>query len=208
MAVAGPGQALNTPPLRRIVTHRAPDADAIVSAYLAERYLFAGQPCEIVFVSRTTGRNGSALSGADCVVDVGNEYDPVRLRFDHKPPAFADRNEKCATVLVWEYLLGAGHDIAPLAALVAVVHQGDHNPPAPVTPELRASRESGVHRQVAEARRNFPGDERAQYRALRAWLDGQTAAVATEGTASRPPTHVAERSFVVTFSAIDLPGAE
>jgi hypothetical protein len=45
---------------RRIATHRQPDADALVAVWLAERFLFAGEPTEIVFVARTYGPGDAA----------------------------------------------------------------------------------------------------------------------------------------------------
>jgi hypothetical protein len=85
---------------RQIATHRNPDADVLVAAWLAESFLFAGEPTEIVFVARTY-RPGDAAT-YDCVVDVGSACDPARLWFAHKPPAFADRHQNCAARLVWE----------------------------------------------------------------------------------------------------------
>src|SRR3954447_18726866 len=89
--------------VKRIATHSKPDADAVAAAWLAETFMFPGEDVEVVFVPRL--RPGQPTPAADCVVDVGCAFDPKRLIFDHKPPAFADRNATCATRLVWEHLL-------------------------------------------------------------------------------------------------------
>jgi len=70
---------------RRIITHADQDGDALVAAWLAERYLFAGEAVEILFVPRE--RVLGCLRIGDCLVDVGNTFDPARHLFDHKPSA-------------------------------------------------------------------------------------------------------------------------
>src|SRR5947209_2790885 len=105
----------------RIVTHRSPDLDAVVSAWLAQTYLFDGA-AQICFLPR---RIDPARHPDDCLVDIGNLYDPARLRFDHKPPAFADRNATCAAQLVWEHLLVLGKPVHHLGPLVRVTFEGD-----------------------------------------------------------------------------------
>ena len=113
--------------MRRVVTHSKPDGDAIASAWLAATYLFPGEHVEVAFVPRP--RPGQPAPAADCLVDVGCAFEPERLAFDHKPPAFADRNATCATRLVWEHLLSLGRPVGHLGALVWVVHEGDRSPP-------------------------------------------------------------------------------
>ena len=113
--------------VKRIVTHSKPDADAIAAAWLAETFLFPGEEVEVLFVPRL--RPGQAGPAADCLVDIACIHDPERLIFDHKPPAFADRNATCATRLVWEHLLSLGRPVGHLEALVRVVHEGDWSPP-------------------------------------------------------------------------------
>src|SRR5207302_6691572 len=76
----------------------------------------------------------------DCVVDIGRTHDPRRLRFDHKPPAFPDRNQTCAAKLVWEFLLQQGR---PLGHLVDLIRSEEH------TSELQ-SRENLVCRLLLE----------------------------------------------------------
>jgi hypothetical protein len=151
--------------VKRVVTHKQPDGDALAALYLAEQFLFPGEIVEIVFVSR-----GAATEGAGAVVDVGNEYDPERLRFDHKPPAFTDRNEHCATSLLWNYLRECGAAVGHLAEFVAVVHEGDTNPPRSPSDALKRSRSNGYHATVARARRETTTDAEC-YAAVRAWLE-------------------------------------
>lgn len=125
--------------MKRIATHQKPDADALLSAYLMQRYAFAGQ-AEIVFIAR-----GAGLKGFNCAVDVGRQYDPERRYFDHKPPAFPDRNSTCASRLVWEWLLARGQRVEAWRDLVALVHEGDARPPRRASPELKRSRSEGLH---------------------------------------------------------------
>lgn len=157
--------------MKRIATHKQPDGDALAALWLAERFLFAEETVEIVFVSRGTATD------ADCVVDVGNEYDPARLRFDHKPPAFTDRNAHCATQLLWEYMATLPEkrevaDPANLTAWVQIVHEGDANPPRSPSPALRESRGTGYHRAIRDARQSST-DDFSLFLAVRAWLDAR-----------------------------------
>jgi len=167
--------------MKRIATHKQPDADATASAWLAETYLFTGERVEVVFVPRH--RPSQADPGVDCFVDVGNVNDPKRLCFDHKPPAFTDRNESCATKLVWEHLLRLGHPVHHLRALVEIIHEGDHSPPRRPSPALRASRADGFHARVTRLRGKGTEDGEL-YRTLCHWLDAYDAA-AQEAAQSR-----------------------
>jgi hypothetical protein len=146
----------------RILTHRAPDLDAVVSAWLAESYLFKG-PVEVCFVSRGIE---PARCGQDCLVDVGNTYDPARLCFDHKPPAFPDRNQTCAAKLVWEHLLALEKPVRHLQPLVQVTFEGDTRR---FSPALKQSRLDGPHAELAQAARRYRScGER--YAHMRLWL--------------------------------------
>ena len=126
--------------MKRIITHANPDLDAIVSAWIAQDFLFKNDPSEVMFVSRKVPKE--LMQHADCVVDVGNRYSPENYRFDHKPPAFENRNSTCATRLIWEYLRDAGADVTHLEPLVEITYQGDtHRNSA----ALRQSRVDGPH---------------------------------------------------------------
>lgn len=59
--------------MKRIITHKQPDADALVAIWLAQRYLFPGEETTVRFVGRTFRPTGD---GGDCILDVGNAYDP------------------------------------------------------------------------------------------------------------------------------------
>jgi hypothetical protein len=119
-------------------------------------------------------RNTTFSEIADCVVDVSNTYDAQRLIFDHKPPAFENRNHTCAAKLVWEYLVSIGHAVQHLVPVVHVVHQGDCNPPRKASAELAQSRSSGIHAVVTSTRaRNVTNKE--LYEAVRMWLDAYDA---------------------------------
>jgi hypothetical protein len=69
--------------MKRIATHNKPDADAVVSLWLAQRYLFESEAVEIIFLSR----GARFCDVADCLVDVSNVFDTQRLIFDisHRP---------------------------------------------------------------------------------------------------------------------------
>ena len=150
----------------KIITHQRPDADALAALYLAERYLFAGKIVTVGFVGR-----GAIIRDADCVVDVGNEYDPARLRFDHKPPAFPDRNTHCATRLLYDHLRAMGKPVETLSAWVAVVHEGDSNPPRRPSQALQQSRASGGFHAFVRQYRKTSASDTALYESVREWLD-------------------------------------
>jgi hypothetical protein len=152
--------------MKRIVTHRAPDPDAIVAAWLATEYLFGGDAL-VIFVGRQQAVH--APGGADCVVDVGNRYDPEKLWFDHKPPAFADRNATCATKLVWEHLLAIGCNVRHLEPLVQVVFEGDTRRSSPA---LRQSRRDGLHAAFARAKQEAASEDHL-YALMAGWLRKQ-----------------------------------
>ena len=84
----------------------------------------------------------------------GKEYDGSNRRFDHKPPAFANRDETCATRLVWEWLQSQdlGFDEGQLAGLesfVNLIHDGDAVSRRGKSQAYKASRLSGFHAHVA-----------------------------------------------------------
>jgi hypothetical protein len=154
--------------MKRIVTHRAPDPDAIVAAWLAAEHLFPGNLVVVLFKGRTQAVHTPGL--ADCVVDVGNRYDPKKLWFDHKPPAFGDRNATCATKLLWEHLLALGRDVRYLEPIVQVVFEGDTRKSSPA---LRQSRRDGLHAAFGRAKRQAASDDRL-YELMAGWLERAT----------------------------------
>ena len=107
----------------RIATHRKPDADALVSSWIVDRFLLAAKQCQVEFVAYDF--RPDAASGFDAVLDVGQRHDPSNLIFDHKPPAFQHRDEHCASSLAWKHVLSLGCPVPPLEQLVRVVHDGD-----------------------------------------------------------------------------------
>lgn len=153
--------------MTRVATHRKPDADALVSAWLASRYLFDDRRVEVVFVARECSID--KLAQFDCVVDLSCIHDPERLIFDHKPPAFCDRNETCATRLVWKHLLSLRRPVEHLASLISVVHEGDSNPPRRPSAALMASRNDGLHAAVRQARTTLESDKEV-FQAVSRWL--------------------------------------
>jgi hypothetical protein len=159
--------------MKRIATHKKPDADALVATWLAARYLFEGEEAEVIFVSR--GYAVPANPPPACVVDVGRACHPARLVFDHKPPAFPDRNQTCAARLLWEHLLSLRKPVHHLEPLIRVVHEGDRRPPRKPSPALLRSRKEGLHAQV-RLRRSL--DDQSLYGAVRSWLDRHDRALA------------------------------
>lgn len=153
---------------RIIATHKDPDADALAAAWLASRYLFDGDSTEVIFLPRNVSL--ARLSPVDCVVDLCCAYDRKRLIFDHKPPAFANRNETCATRLVWDHLLASGKPLNHLARLIDVVHEGDSRPPRLPSAALTASRQDGFHAVVRLARATMNSD-REVFVAASKWLN-------------------------------------
>ena len=108
------------------------------------------------------------------MVDVGNAYDPERLWFDHKPPAFADRNATCATKLVWEHLLRMKKDVAHLQPLVQVTFEGDTRR---WSEALKESRRNGAHAALKRYAREYVADSEV-YARMKAWLCDYAAALA------------------------------
>jgi hypothetical protein len=84
-------------PTRRVITHDKVDGDAVASAWLAERLLFAGESVEVLFLPRE--RVPGAYRTGDCLLDVGNTHDASKLFFDHKIVG-GDRHADCAAGLV------------------------------------------------------------------------------------------------------------
>jgi hypothetical protein len=150
--------------MNRVLTHIAPDLDAIVSAWLAQKYLFAGE-AEVCFVARKI--DPERFPG-DCLVDIGSAHDPDRLWFDHKPPAFPNRNQTCAAKLVWEHLLRRGEPVLHLEPLVTVTFEGDTRRHSPA---LKQSRADGPHAELALTMRRHATDGE-RYEQMRHWLDG------------------------------------
>jgi hypothetical protein len=156
-----------TPAPRRIATHKKPDADAIVSVWLAERFLFPGEKCQIAFVEYDCDLD---QLNADCVVDLGGANCTSRLLFDHKEPAFADRHMTCAAKLIWKYLRYQGQPVEPLQDLVELVHDGDSSRRRGSSELYRQSRRSGLHAFIAKAKESKLSDDEL-YRRARNWLN-------------------------------------
>lgn len=154
---------------RRVITHDEVDGDAVAAAWLAERFLFAGEVAEVLFVPRE--RVLGAYRVGDCLVDVGNTHDPLHHFFDHKPPAFADRNDACAASLVWRQLERLGRPVQHLGPLVDVVFAGDSPRQRSWFKEAYAdSKRKGFHKTLADAKLGGATDAEV-YRAVRGWLD-------------------------------------
>ncbi|RKU24500.1 hypothetical protein C6499_16925 [Candidatus Poribacteria bacterium] len=154
--------------MKQIVTHANPDLDAIVSAWLAQDFLFQGQASEVLFVSRKVPEK--FMLHADCLVDVGNTYCPEAYRFDHKPPAFQNRNSTCATRLIWKYLLSIGVAVAHLEPLVEITYQGDTHRNSSA---LKQSRLNGPHAALTQLKTEYR-DTTEVYQQMVLWLRSYT----------------------------------
>ena len=150
--------------MKKIVTHADPDLDAIVSAWIAQDFLFQAHKSEVLFVSRNVPQK--LMSHADCLVDVGNTYCPENYRFDHKPPAFENRNSTCATRLIWQYLLETGAAVTHLEHLVEITYQGDTHRNSEA---LKQSRIDGPHAELKKLKTEYK-DITEVYRQMVLWL--------------------------------------
>lgn len=153
--------------MKRIATHRKPDADALVSAWLVRRFAFEGQDAVVDFVDRSF--HDTEREEHHAVVDVGCRYDPCELRFDHKPPAVRDRHSTCASRMVWELLLADGWDLSHLAGLIDAVHDGDSVKRRGGSLAYKSSRRDGLHARIVEIQKTCP-DDRDVFSRTEAWL--------------------------------------
>lgn len=154
--------------MKQIITHANPDLDAIVSAWLAQDFLFQEHASEVLFVSRKVPEK--LMLSADCLVDVGNTYCPENYRFDHKPPAFRNRNSTCATQLIWEYLLNIGRAVVHLKPLVEITYQGDTHRNSEA---LQQSRIDGPHAELTKLKTEYR-DTTEIYQQMVLWLRSHT----------------------------------
>jgi len=154
--------------LKRIVTHADPDLDAIVSAWIAQDFLFQAHASEVLFVNRKVPEK--LMHSADCLVDVGNTYCPENYRFDHKPPAFENRNSTCAARLIYEYLLNISVAVEHLAHLVEITYQGDTHRNSEA---LKQSRIDGPHAKLKQLKTEYT-DTTEVYQQMVLWLRSYT----------------------------------
>lgn len=154
--------------MKQIVTHADPDLDAIVSAWIAQDFLFEKHESEVLFVSRKVPEK--LKLHADCLVDVGNTYCPENYRFDHKPPAFKNRNSTCAARLIWEYLLNTGAPVKHLEHLVEITYQGDTHRNSDA---LKQSRIDGPHARLKQLKTKHKNVTEV-YRQMALWLRNYT----------------------------------
>jgi hypothetical protein len=151
----------------RIATHSKPDADALVAAWIAERFLFRSHQCQVEFVDYSF--RPSSKPDFDCVVDVGKTFNPARNIFDHKPPAFEDRHQSCAAKLIWEKVRKR-HRLSHLAELVELIHDGDAITRRSRSARYAHSNRTGLHAVIRHAR-NYSQSDQMLYQAIKAYLD-------------------------------------
>lgn len=134
--------------MRTIVTHVAPDWDAIGGVWLLKRY--GGlDASDVVFVN-TGNPDPAALEDAIAVVDTGRVFDPTRRRFDHHQMPGAAANETCATLQVVQHLVLARPDVDfnPIWPLIDLIYAGDTGKPA-----ANESRQMGIHALLSNKKR-------------------------------------------------------
>lgn len=153
---------------KRIATHKRPDADALVSAWLTDRFLFPNDRCQVEFVARNPLSQDD--HGYDAVVDMGGQHDPARLVFDHKPPAFPHRDEECAARLVWKHARSLGCPVSGLKSLIELVHDGDAATRRPRSQAYAHSRINGLHAIIAHAK-GYAQSDPMLYQGVAAYLD-------------------------------------
>lgn len=133
---------------KTLVTHTAPDFDAVASVWLLKRY--GGlDDCEVQFVN-TGAPDDGVLRSATAVVDTGRVFDPRLLRFDHHQLPGKAANETCATLQVAQYLVLARPDVDfnPIWPLIQLIYYGDTG-----KPEANESRRIGIHALLSTRKR-------------------------------------------------------
>jgi hypothetical protein len=110
-----------------ICTHVSPDWDAIGAVWMLKRFHAPLKDAWVGFVN--TGKpDHLILHEAAAVVDIGREYDPARLRFDHHQLPRHKANDTSATLQVFHFLtdgMNYMHPLFYLNQIVALIYSGD-----------------------------------------------------------------------------------
>jgi hypothetical protein len=133
---------------KTIVTHVAPDLDAIGSVWLLKRY--GGlEDADVVFVN-TGNPDKDVLNAATAVVDTGRVFDPRMLRFDHHQLPGKEANETCAALQIAQYLVLARTDVDfnSIWTLIDLIYAGDTGKRA-----ADESRRRGIHALLSNKKR-------------------------------------------------------
>lgn len=109
---------------KTIITHTAPDFDAIAYVWQMKKYAPGFEDAKVFFMS-PNALDQPALDAADSVGDMAGQYDPLRWRFDHHQFQGATSTETCTARMVWLQLIGFGQDLEYLKPLIDEIHQGD-----------------------------------------------------------------------------------
>ncbi len=153
----------------RIATHKRPDADALVSAWLVDRYLLHDKNCSVHFIEKRKLQTDTF----DAVVDIGNRFDPDAYRYDHKPlkddpdRQFQTRYDECACSLVLRQI---ANPPAELRDFVTLIHDGDAIPRRSRSEGYQASRSNGFHA-IVRAFRDYCSSDQMIYGAVSLYLD-------------------------------------
>jgi hypothetical protein len=100
--------------MKTIITHTAPDWDAIGAAWMLQRFLLPD--AEIICADRETIE--AAKPTAAAIVDCGGELEARRLRFDHHHLPGAEANETCAMLEVSSHIGAPTEHVNPLVLLI------------------------------------------------------------------------------------------
>jgi hypothetical protein len=123
--------------MKTIITHSAPDFDAIAFLWLMVRFAPGFEDAKFEFMP-LNDIDKETLATADAVGDMGRIYDPANLRFDHHHLPGAQSTDTCAAKMAWEWLLSKGGDLEYLRPLIEEIHRGD----------LAKSPLVGIHSQI------------------------------------------------------------
>jgi len=126
----------------RIAAPENPDLDALVAAWLAQRYLCAGEPSEIVIFPRD---RLWCEDGFTWRVEPSRIPNLFGFGWGRREQNFKERYSATATGHLWTHLLDMGKPVAHLVDLVDAVHQGPlmggsmpiNGPGTPMWDELR-----------------------------------------------------------------------
>ncbi len=135
--------------------------------WLVEHYQYPNDSVDVVFVPY--GHNLHSQT-ADYILDLGGLDEPILGLFDHKPPAFKDRNSSSSTRLVWEHLLQKGHKVSHLGPLVELVQEVDQMPRrGEKSDALKESERTGLLAMINRQRDERSTDDRL-YKETKKWL--------------------------------------
>ncbi len=126
LSLPNPPKSGNNSTPKLIVTHVAPDFDAIAYAWLMAKYA-PGFEDTLITYTPFSNPDLELLNRANSVGDIGGKYDPSKWRFDHHHLEGNESTATCTAKMTWEHLLSLELeiDVAHLEPLIEIVYQGD-----------------------------------------------------------------------------------